>query len=278
MIKWLFILISTPVVLAQTATLIPVQKNGKSGFADANGTIAIDCVYDGVEPFNNGLAVVRDNCNIVHPYGDDVATSYRRCKQGVINALGALIIPIEYDAIGAFNEQGIAKAYRTEPGSYKSKVGFLDKTGKIMLPFIYNETQFLRIGDFTMLALDGNVKLGLLSKEGKVVIPVRYDEIRASTSNYNYRDIPTWAVIQIRLGNKWGFYNPQNDQLVEPQFDAFFFHPVHNIVESQQFLFTNTGEDVWLWNKTTGEKVYFSKYNQLHEVQTDQLLTYFQKR
>lgn len=149
------------------------------------------------------------------------------------------------------------------------------------MPFIYTEGKFLRVGDFSMLSLDGKFnnygKVGLLSKEGKIVIPVRYDEIIATTAYYNYTDIPAWAVIQIRLNDKWGFYNPLNNMLVEPQFDIFFRHPGYKIEETEQFLFTKTANEIWLWNKATGKKILFCKYDELNssKINTDNLPQYF---
>jgi len=270
----LLMVISINFVSSQTKTVTPIQKNGKWGFADESGVVIIACEYEKVAPFKNGLAVVYNNCVTFHPYGNDVATHYRECKEGIINSQGKLVVPIEYASIGNFNEKGIAKAYRVDVGSRNKKVGYIEKTGKEIMPFIYNESSFFRGGGFSKLFLDG--KVGLLSKEGEIVIPVHYDEIKATDKYVNYPDIPSWAIIQIRLGNKWGFYDPINKKLVEPQFDGFFRHPGYHIDETEQFLFTNTGEDVWLWNKANGKKVYFGKYNALDSIKTDNLIQYFQ--
>lgn len=80
----LLIVASFNFVTAQKRTLIPIQKNGKWGFADHRGTVVIACEYEQVASFKNGLAIVSNNCITVNPYGEDVATSYRDCKQGVI--------------------------------------------------------------------------------------------------------------------------------------------------------------------------------------------------
>lgn len=61
-----------------------------------------------------------------------------------------------------------------------------------------------------------------------------------------------------------GFYNPVNDRLVEPQFDGFFREPKCQIDETEQLVFTKTNDEIGLWNKTTGKKVLFGKYNELH--------------
>lgn len=43
--------------------LLPVQQNGKWGFIDKNGKIAIPCTYDFVFPFENGYAIVSTDDN-----------------------------------------------------------------------------------------------------------------------------------------------------------------------------------------------------------------------
>ena len=257
---------------------VPFEQNGKWGFSDEKGNIVIDCNYEKVEFFKNGLANVYDKCRTIHPHGEDVAFSFIDCKQGVINAQGKLLIPIEYTYISEFSKNGIAKAYLdgigyNYYGQYNNgKVGYIDKTGKIIMPFIYKEARFLRLG-YSILYLDN--KVGLLNQDGKIVIPVLYDEIKATDKYYYYKDIPPWAVIQIRKGNKWGFYSPISDILVEPQFDAFYSAPGINIDETEQFIFTQNGNEIWLWNKANGKKVLFCTRDKIHLVKYNNLNDYF---
>jgi hypothetical protein len=268
---------------AQGSAPIPIEKNGSWGFVDNNGNIVISCIYENVDSFKDGIAFVYNNCRTVHPNGEDVANpQFRDCKQGAVNIQGKLVIPIEYDFIGDFNENGIAIAFRDGLGfhyydryTYGGKLGFIDKMGKAITPF-YKEGILLRPGnDFSILSLDG--KVGLLNKrENRIIVPVFYDEIKSTNKYYDYRDIPAWETIKIRLGKKWGFYNPLNDMLVEPQFDDFFRSPKYQIDETEQFVFTKTNDEIWLWNKITGKKVFFGKYNDLHLLKTDNLLQYFQ--
>lgn len=268
---------------AQTISLIPIKINGNWGFSYADGNLAISCLYERVGNFEDGIAFVFNNCRTIHPHGEDVANpQFRDCKQGAINTQGKLIIPIEYDYIGRFNENGIAIAFRGGVGfnyynryAYAGKLGYIDKTGKAITPF-YEEGMFLRPGDdFSILSLDG--KVGLLNRiENKIVVPVHYDEIKATNKYYYYSDIPAWETIKIRLGKKWGFYNPLNNLLVEPQFDDFFRESKYQIDETEQFLFTKTNDEIWLWNKSTGKKVLFGKYDDIHLLKTDNLIQYFQ--
>ena len=264
----LILLISMNFVLAQTSTLKPVQKNEKWGFADDQGNIVIACEYEKVDSFKNGFAVVYNDCvivkRIIKKYVYRTECVY---KLGVINTQGKIIIPIKYGIIEDFNEYGIAKVYCDSWRNRNENIGYFDKTGKEILPCSYLEGDLLRIGDFRML--EDNQKFGLINKEYKVVIPVCYDEIKPTDKYYYHEDIPAWAVIQIRLGDKWGFYNPINNMLVEPQFDMIYRHPGYNIDETEQFLFTKTGNDIWVLEKATGKKVLFLKYDKINSLWTD---------
>jgi hypothetical protein len=125
--------------------IAPVRKNGKSGYINKTGEIVIPLEYD-IEDgypsgFSEGLTLVEKNE-----------------KKGFIDKMGKVIIPIEleYEHIGSF-EEGIA-AVTTE--KYKSverfknesdkdffkraeevrkhqRWGFIDKTGKIVIPIEY---------------------------------------------------------------------------------------------------------------------------------------------
>lgn len=264
----LFIVLNINFISAQTKILKPFEKNGTWGFSDENGSILIACEYERVNNFKNEIAIVSNNCVTIHPHGIDVATSYRKCKQGVINNQGKLIIPIEYDSICEFSNDGITKAYLA------GKVGYINRKGEKIIPFIYNERPFFRTGNFNLISL--NEKVGLLSKDGKIVIPVCYDEIKATNKYYYHSDIPTSAVIQIREGDKWGFYNTINKILVTPQIDVFL-QPQYQIKETEtdKFIMTLTGKEVWIWQKSTGKKIIAGNYEKIKLLKIDSLSEYY---
>ena len=69
--------------------LIPYRKGDKWGFCDKDKNIVIECKYDRVELFSEGLATVSING-----------------KWGVIDEEGKLIVDCTYDFIRPFSEGG----------------------------------------------------------------------------------------------------------------------------------------------------------------------------
>lgn len=247
--------------------LIPYNKNGLWGFSDSLQNIIIPCKYDEVNFFNNGFAIVSGDCKMVYPYGNDVGGN-KVCKQGVIDSKGNLIIPIEYNRIENFNEMGIAKAYRNE------KVGFIDKTGKEIMPFIYKEKGFKLDKNLSIIFLDK--KVGLLNDDiRKIVVPVKYDTIIHPLNQINRRE---YSVIWVGNNEKWGFYNPKNNILVEPQFDKFVEYRVFNrrrtMGETERFLYTETANELAIWDKMTGKKIISGKYNEIQPFLVNKLKFY----
>ncbi len=78
---------------------IYVEKFGKSGFVDVNGKLVIDCEYDFVHDFSEGLAVVK-----------------KGNKYGYINTQGKIVTPIELAQ--AFSFQNGVAIFRKEYWGY----------------------------------------------------------------------------------------------------------------------------------------------------------------
>ena len=94
---------------------VPVTKDGKNGYLDLQGRVAIPLVYDGGRRFSNGVAAVKK--------GD---------KWGYVDPAGRTVIPLEFDEAGEFGN-GLAPARRG------SRTGFINKSGGFVfdLPFRY---------------------------------------------------------------------------------------------------------------------------------------------
>ena len=57
-------------------------------------------------------------------------------KAGYINKLGKIVIPLQYDGVGSFNN-GFATVM------IDSKWGLIDKTGKEIIPCLYQHIQYM---------------------------------------------------------------------------------------------------------------------------------------
>ncbi|MDO5046725.1 WG repeat-containing protein [Campylobacter sp.] len=107
-------------------------------------------------------------------------------KYGVIDISGNEILPFAYDYLSRFKE-GLAIVVKIEGKS--AKQGFIDKSGKIVVPMEYeprftpkNSDAFLFNNGIAKVSKDG--KYGFISKAGKVVTPIIYDEAHWIDKNF----------------------------------------------------------------------------------------------
>lgn len=237
--------------------LIPYHKNGKWGFADRAKNIVIPCEYDDVGFFNKGVAIVVSNCSRHRFFYEKEIVANKTCKKGIIDTKGNLIFPMEFDHIESFNDEGIAKAFRND------KVGFIDNQGREIFPFIYSTEGFIINKNLLEIFLDG--KTGLLNLNSlKIEVPVKYDTIVPPYRIDNHRK---FSVIRIVKNGKWGFYNPQNGILVEPQFDQFVESSTPfrggTLRETENYLYTTSSDKLTAWDKRTGKIIISGKYDQI---------------
>lgn len=172
-----------------------VKKDGKYGFVDIFGKNAIpnNLNYDLVVHFSEGLAMVKkkgkygyidkSGKEVIHDlsgmssaghfyeglaravFGDDDGRT-----SGFIDQNGKLVISgTEYFAVGNFNE-GFAEVNVTDEWGEDSKYGFIDKTGKIVIPCIYDNVAGFNDG-FAYFEKDGSA--GFINKFGKQVITLK---------------------------------------------------------------------------------------------------------
>lgn len=103
------------------------QREGKSGFINKEGKIVIDAQYAQVKPFGQGLAGVSDgkkwgfidnkgNQRMNYVYDDvgyfnkDVCPVRLKNKWGAIDLNGRLIVPLDFEYISIFDDNGLADA------------------------------------------------------------------------------------------------------------------------------------------------------------------------
>lgn len=139
-----------------------VALDGKQGFIDKSGNEAVALQYSNVSQFSEGLARVvgfpKEN-----PSDKDLKIRY-------IDKTGKVVLESNKFSIGSIFSEGLAAAYSLEKGAFV----FIDKTGKIVL-MPKNVTVD---GDFKegLARVKGrNQKIGFIDNTGKVVIPLKYD-------------------------------------------------------------------------------------------------------
>ena len=207
-------------VFAQTS----ININGK----EVKAPSGCEIVTDGVTAIEDRI-IVRQ---ITDAYGNNA-------KYGVMNTDGTLVVPLKYDRICEFSE-GLAAVYESTPYQeelagtngfmvtmYDDKIGFIDKTGNLVIPMIYEQ-----IHSTTMIEDDGSTgtghikspgfseglltvkkdgKWGVIDKQGNTAIPFKYD----------YPVIGSFhdGLASFSSGGKSGFINSSGEVVIPPQYN-----------------------------------------------------------
>ena len=137
--------------------LAVVELDGLYGIIDKNGKEIVPALYQEIKDFSEGLAVVKLND-----------------KYGFINRAGKLVIPLKYNSAESFSN---GKAYV----KYANKNMYISVAGK----------EYEQIGDFSegLAVVESDGKYGFIDKTGKEVIPLKYDD---AEEFYKGTAIITW--------------------------------------------------------------------------------------
>ncbi len=183
--------------------LTDYAQNGKLGFINKKGEVAIEAKYDGVGPFKDGLARVEIGSNyynskvgfinkegefVIEPtyrhgydFSDGLALVNDRTSFPVeiINTENQIIREIPYDGCNlkyGYSEGLLSITLRPIPGSLFSPrlCAFIDREGKVAI-----KPQFNRVLPFKegLAAVRVNSKWGFIDKTGEFVIQPQYDRV-----------------------------------------------------------------------------------------------------
>ena len=209
-------------------------NTGLWGYMKGNGAVVIPAAYSGVEPFEDGKAIVRLNTG-----NGRVHYSY-----GVIDLTGAEVIPVKYDAI-TYCGDGIYSCKNT--GYYHDLV--LTKEKKVLEHISYFDMPVSLGNDLFAIRDPENTGWGVIDRTGKQIVPFTggYDFASYFTNmgNFilcrdyhdgNYYDIYTltgekvytgalsvrWVQnkewFAVKEGSKWGLWSAEG-QVVEAIYD-----------------------------------------------------------
>ncbi len=154
--------------------------------------------YEGVEystwEFHEGLSKL-------YLYEDSSGSS---TGTGFVDWTGKVIIaPGTYDGAMDFSE-GFAAVYKN------GKWGFIDKTGKEVVPFSYEAAQKFSEG---MAAVMKNNKIGFVDAAGKEVIPCAYSNSAEGFSQ---------GLAAVEKGGKWGFIDKTGEVVIDFTYDGAY--------------------------------------------------------
>lgn len=255
---------------------ISVQENGKTGFLNKDGSVAIVPKYDGVgavfESFfpsrevlpvllNSKIGLIDKNHKEITPliynrigyYGDNKTKSvksglipvYLNDKVGYVNEAGTVLVEPKYDIINGFGLMG----YGLDKVSYiklADKWGLLDNsTGKEITPLKYDEL-FGFSEKYLSAGFKEGGKYGLISIDGRELLPAKYDAV------YNFWDNDLAA---IKLNGLQGLINTKGDVLVEPRFQSL------DLLNTGLFLFKLNNKTGLL--NASGQELIAAKFDEI---------------
>jgi hypothetical protein len=198
------------------------KKDGNVGYIDTLGNIIVPAIYEEGSDFENGFAQVKKN---------------ELC--GLIDEEGKFIIPLKFDFIGN-TEHTLIKvilngkcAYYQKSGlnkipfgnlcassilgidgfngplariDKKSKKGFIDSNGKIVIPTIYDDAQYYSEG---LIAVRKKKVWGFIQKNGKTAIDFQFDAVYPFFGGYS----------KVKRKGKWGIINKEGKLMLPANFD-----------------------------------------------------------
>ena len=255
-------------------TLIPYRgEYNKWGFCTPDKKVLLNCVYEDAKQFNEGVAMVKVNSrwgaidnrgkqiipciyeDVSRYFQDGLATVKLNGRWGLINKSGKLLSRCFFDSIDSFSEgfariklqkslyayddviNGISKFQHSFSLRFdgNGEYGYIDKTGKVVTPCIFEEAEpfsngFARVSVYDKWYLiDGshtletseiekqnkfveglaemrgdNYKYGFMDKSGNNVIPCIYDKV------YDFED----GLALVKLKDKYGYIDKLGKEII----------------------------------------------------------------
>ncbi len=183
----------TQIINEQKDTLFPVPglvyklgraQNFKYGYINKEGKMIIEPQFHYASNFKNGTAIVDfafvSDFGYPHqlrpPNSNDIKNWQEHIKKHVINTKGEII----GEEPRSFSE-GYAvflKEYKGKNKSLRYKQGYVDSSGNLKIPPIYDFTNNFKegLGRVGYIDKSGKVKYGFINIEGDTVIPFIYTE------------------------------------------------------------------------------------------------------
>ncbi len=200
--------------------LARVEKGDKYGFADITGKEVVPLKYINAWDFCEGFAWVEEDnkcCYIdktgrefspltnysVSYFNDGAAVLYFKPANiwYISNKVGYINTPLKnYDNVHGFND-GFVQVLKD------GKWGFVDQTGKEVVPLIYDSTENFNDG---FARVEKNGKYGFVDKTGKEVVPLIYD----SAESFND------GLAQVQKDGKYGFVDQTGKEVVPLIYDS----------------------------------------------------------
>lgn len=179
--------------LAKVGLKKGIWENMKYGFINERSEIILSIDFDNAKSFEDGIGGVRheSDWDIIKTNGELIKRVYRYIKKedyiyynlshsidiydGIIKINGQeIILDKTIKALGTFSE-GLCNVYKFESSFWGSncKYGFIDTTGVIVIPLIYDSIKPFSEG---YAAVKLKNKWGYIDRKGNILIDFLYDE------------------------------------------------------------------------------------------------------
>jgi hypothetical protein len=232
-----------------------VKKDGMYGLISFDGKILIPCEYNYIGTFSEGMALVvkgtmcgyvnRDGRVVVEPKYDYDRTMLGESpfvngrakvllkdKFGMIDTTGKIIVPREYEDLGAMRD-GLF------PAKKKDKWGFIDEKMKLKVPYLYEYAWSFSDG-LARVRKDG--LLGYIDTKGKEIVAPRYEEATDCMNGF----------MKVKTDTGWGLLNASGNQVVPCKYDKIeFVSPVELRVErNEKFGYYHLLKNTFIWKES----------------------------
>ena len=226
---------------------------GNYGFIDTEGNVVIDLQYEDGFSFSEGLAAVEKDGkygfidvqeNVVIPFKwdnaynfhDGIAQVWKNEKAGYIDKEGNVISEPEWDqwSSSSTSFDGLIRV-----NDSLGKYGFIDLTGKLVIPCEYDYANSFSEG-YTVVEVDD--KYGFIDTKGSYVVDPQWDDA-SSFSN---------EIACVKKNDKYGYIDTTGKVVIEPEFDSenSFINADYTLVEKNgtNYIIDKKGNEVLALN------------------------------
>ncbi|GEQ85218.1 hypothetical protein ULMS_07260 [Patiriisocius marinistellae] len=201
-----------------------VKKSGKWGMIDKTGKIFVPVEYDEIGDYNNNGISVRKNdffgillngkMNTISgadkvwdfPEGEKLTYARKDKLIGFVNNKGEWVIAPTFHKARAFSN-GLAPVFNDDDW------GFIDETGKEVIPFQYRDAETFAENGLAPVKVK---KLwGFIDKSGKMVIPDEYLISAGGLSIFSKDNLKGFynGFARVRFKKEWGFIDEKGNAL-----------------------------------------------------------------
>jgi WG containing repeat len=163
-----------------------VDKNKKYGLMDKSFKEVIPAKYDLTSFWKYGLFIVAQGS-----------------KWGAVDIQDKTVIPFDYDMMSDVDDMGYIQAKK---GGFH---GFIDKTGKVVVPFVHFRT-YPFSENFAFFTSKQGGEYGLINRKGEVIVPPKYEDNKAFSG----------GLAAVSINKKWGFIDNTGKEIIPIQYTS----------------------------------------------------------